>query len=87
MNAQHHPQLARGTALLAEFSHVSGRYNIKLLRDYISVEFSPDLGCLLGFDADVKLSQKGMTGRRSPDVIGHIHSVYVYSDILEHVPV
>jgi len=28
-----------------------------------------------------------MTGRRSPNIIGHIHSVYVYCDILEHVPV
>jgi len=74
--------------LLVEFSHVSGRYNIKkLLRDYISVEFSPDLGRLLGFDADVKLSQEEMTGRRSPNIIGHIHSVYVYCDILERVPV
>jgi len=73
--------------LLVEFSHVSGKYSIKLLRDYISVEFSPDLGRLLGFDADVKLSQEEMTGRRSPNIIGHIHSVYVYCDMLEHVPI
>lgn len=75
--------------LLVKFSYIpqSEKFRMALERRYVAVEFSPDLARLLGFDSDVKYSREEMTGRRLPNLIGQIHSVYVYCDLLEHVPV
>lgn len=75
--------------LLVKFSYIpqSEKFRMVLERRYVAVEFSPDLARLLGFDSDVKYSREEMTGRRLPNLIGQIHSVYVYCDLLEHVPV
>jgi len=52
-----------------------------------SVDFSPDLARRLGFEPYKRYMSEGVTGKRTPNLMPNIRSVYVYCDILEHVPV
>jgi len=52
-----------------------------------SVDFSPDLARLLGYRSDERYMYNAVTGPHSPNLVSNIRSVYVYCDLLEHVPV
>jgi len=52
-----------------------------------SVDFSNDLARLLGFEPYKRHMSDGVTGKRTPNIMPNIRPVYVYYDILEHVPV
>ena len=79
--------------LLVEFSHESDSGKVKMT--YLSsaprriqVEFSVDLARLLGYDHSLRYAQRHpRLSKFSPDLRGRIHSIYVYCDVLEHVPV
>ena len=67
-----------------------GRISMEFFDFYhdISIQFSPDLVRMLGFDEEMKYSQNTMAGRLPSLLCGaDSYSVYVYCDILEHVPV
>ena len=51
----------------------------------VTVEFSPALARLLGFDAGRKYSGNTITAYRSMNFFGNINSLYVYCDLLEAV--
>jgi len=51
----------------------------------VQVEFSPDLARLLGYSHNLRYTPE--VAKFPPDLSGRIHSVYVYCDVLEHVPV
>jgi len=56
-------------------------------RHIFGVEFSPDLARLLGFDGVISYTGEQVTAERHLNLNEDIHSVYVYCDLLEHVPV
>jgi len=54
----------------------------------VQVEFSQDLARLLGYTPEFRYTNRhSRVSKLVPDLRGRIHSVYVYCDILEHVPV
>jgi len=79
--------------LLVEFSYqvASGKVTMTYLESAprrVQVEFSPDLARLLGYDYNVRYaSRHPKLSKFSPNLRGRIHSVFVYCDLLEHVPV
>jgi len=76
--------LDRTDPLLVEFSVHGGRISMEFFDFYnnISIQFSPDLVRMLGFDEDVKYSQNTVAGRL-PSLLGGAdsYSMYVYCDI------
>jgi len=79
--------------LLVEFSYKSDSGKVKMTYlgsapGRVQVEFSPDLARLLGYNHNLRYTQRhSRLSKFSPDMRGRIHSVYVYCDVLEHVPV
>jgi len=68
---------------VVEFSYKDARISMKIAHDVI-VTFSRDLAHMLGLDDGEKYSHN-VTATRAPSLgDGHIYSVYVYCDILEH---
>ena len=60
--------------------------SVELSDDVSSLEFSPDLAGILGFDADVKYSgHKPIWGQRAVDMYGSLGVFYVYCDLAEYV--
>jgi len=54
----------------------------------VSVEFSPDLARLSGLRSDeTYVTGEDVISEREPNLSSNIRSVYVYCDLLEHVPV
>jgi len=54
----------------------------------VSVDFSPDLARLSGLRSDeTYVSGEDVISEREPNLSSNIHFVYVYCDLLEHVPV
>lgn len=51
------------------------------------IEFSPDLALLTGFDSNFVYRGFLLTAEREPHLRDNIFSMYVYCDLLEHVPV
>ena len=51
----------------------------------VTVEFSPALARLLGFDDGRKYSGNMITADRAMSFFGNINSLYVYCDLLEAV--
>ena len=51
----------------------------------VTVEFSPALARLLGFDGGRKYSGNTITADRAMSFFGNINSLYVYCDLLEAV--
>jgi len=69
--------------LVVEFTYNDARISMRIAHGVI-VMFSRDLAHMLGLDASEKYSQI-VTATRAPSLSdGHIYSVYVYCDILEH---
>ncbi len=59
---------------------------VVLSDDVSSLEFSPDLAGILGFDADVKYSGHwSILGQRAVDMYGSLGLLYVYCDLAEYV--
>jgi len=78
--------------LLIEFSYESDSLKVKMTYlasapRRVQVEFSPDLARLLGYSPNFRICSVIRVSKFFPDLRGRIHSVYVYCDILEHVPV
>jgi len=79
--------------LLIEFSYESDSGKIKMTflgsaPRRVQVEFSPDLARLLGYDQGMRyMSRHTKVSKFPPTLRGRIHSVYVYCDLLQHVPV
>ena len=70
-------------ALVAEFSYREARISMRIGHDVV-VQFSRDLAYMLGLDESEKYSGND-TATRAPSMSnGHIYSVYIYCDILEH---
>jgi len=72
------------------FSMLSSKVKLNFYRagdSRASVDFSPDLARLLGFEPYKRYMSEGVAGKRTPNLLPNIQSVYVYCDILEHVPV
>ena len=78
--------LASHEPLLVEFVASGGKMRMNLHTGFV-IELSPDLARLLGFDANVMYDRGVITAKRLPDFVGHVQSVYVYCDLLEHVTV
>jgi len=78
--------LAYHEPLLAQFVYQEGRIRMNLHTRFI-VQFSQDLAHLLGFEPDVKYRRNISVAKQLPNMIGHVHSAYVYCDLLEHVMV
>ena len=80
-------------SLLVEFSYKSDSGKVKMTYlastpSRIQVEFSPDLARLLGYSPNFRYTQRhSKVSKFLPHMKGRIHSVYVYCDVLEHVPV
>jgi len=75
---------------LVGFSMLSSKVKLNFYRagdTRASVDFSPDLARLLGFEPYKRYMCEGVTGKRTPNLMPNIRSVYVYCDILKHVPV
>jgi len=54
----------------------------------VSVDFSPDLVRLSGLRSDeTYVTGEDVISEREPNLLSNIRSVYVYCDLLEHVPV
>jgi len=74
-----------------KFTPKGGRIEMRfteLLDTVLSIRFSESLAEILGADADVAYNRNhAATSRRFSLVNGDIDSVYIYSDILEHVTV
>ena len=51
----------------------------------VTVEFSPAVARLLGFDGGRKYSGNTITADRAMSFFGNINSLYVYCDLLEAV--
>jgi len=64
------------------------KVRMRISRPY-RIQFSPELGCLLGFSHHTSYSNIGayISSVLRPQVRARIHSVYVYCDLAEHVPV
>jgi len=76
-------------APLVEFSYDDHTYKVHLqiaVKDS-SIQFSPDLAYMLGFDESVKYSKNAVSTRVPSRIAGTIRSMYIYCDILEHVAV
>jgi len=59
---------------------------VELHDDVSSLEFSPDLAGILGFDADVKYSgHEPIWSKRAVDMYGNLGLFYVYCDLAEYV--
>jgi len=59
---------------------------VELSDDVLSLEFSPDLAGILGFDANMKYSgHEPIWGQRVVDMYGSLGLVYVYCDLAEYV--
>ena len=59
---------------------------VELSDDVSSLEFSPDLAGILGFDADVKYSgHEPIWSKRAVDMYGNLGLFYVYCDLAEYV--
>ena len=54
----------------------------------VTVDFSPDLARLSGLRSDMTyVTGEDVISEREPNLSSNIRSVYVYCDLLEHVPV
>jgi len=54
----------------------------------VTVDFSPDLARLSGLLSDeTYVTGKDVISEREPNLSSNIRSVYIYCDLLEHVPV
>jgi len=54
----------------------------------VTVDFSPDLGRLSGLRSDeMYVTGEDVISKRESNLSSNIRSVYVYCDLLEHVPV
>jgi len=54
----------------------------------VQVKFSLDMARLLGYSHSMRYTQRYPRLSKYPaDLRGRVHSVYVYCDVLEHVPV
>jgi len=79
--------------LLVEFSYESDSGKVKMTYlasapRRVQVEFSLDLARLLGYSHNMRYGQRyPRLSKYPPDLRGRVHSVYVYCDVLEHVPV
>jgi len=79
--------------LLVEFSYESSSGKVRMTYlgsapRRVQVEFSPDLARLLGYDHSLRYMQRHTKlSKFAPNLRGRIHSVYVYCDVLEDVPV
>ena len=79
--------------LLVEFSYESdsGKVGMTYLTSAprrVQVEFSLDLARLLGYSHNMRYTPRyPRLSKNPPDLRGRVHSVYVYCDVLEHVPV
>ena len=78
--------LADHEPFLAQFVYEEGKIRMNLHTRF-GVLFSPDLAHLLGFEPDVKYRRNIVVAKQLPNMIGHVHSAYVYCDLLEHVTV
>ena len=59
-----------------------------LVSRHVQVEFSQDLTRLLGYSPELRYTNRhSRVTKLAPDLRGRNHSVYVYCDILEPVPV
>ena len=59
---------------------------VELSDDVSSLEFSPDLAGILGFDAGVKYSgHEPIWGQRAVDMYGSLGFFYVYCDLAEYI--
>ena len=59
---------------------------VELSDDVSSLEFSPDLAGILGFDASVKYSgHEPIWGQRAVDMYGSLGLFYVYCDLVEYM--
>jgi len=79
--------------LIIQFSYESdsGKVRMTYLESAprrVQVEFSPDLARLLGYDPSLRYTMRHPKLSKFPPTLkGCIHSVYVYCDLLQHVPV
>ena len=79
--------------LLVEFSYESDDGKVKMTYltgapRRVQVEFSLDLARLLGYSHNMRYTPRyPRLSKNPPDLRGRVHSVYVYCDVLEHVPV
>jgi len=76
--------------LLVEFSQTGGKISMKLHQHpsfHYAVQFSRDLARMLGLDEDVTYVHDMTATRMASLIAADVHSMYVYCDILEHVPV
>jgi len=54
----------------------------------MTIDFSPDLARLSGLCSDeTYVTGEDVISEREPNLTSNIHSVYIYCDLLEHVPV
>jgi len=54
----------------------------------VTVDSSPDLARLLGVCSnETYITGEDVISEREPNLTSNIHSVYIYCDLLEHVPV
>ena len=92
----HHAQQAQvplqsHEELLVKFSYEvnSGKVKMSYLeRLHPHIEFSPDLARLLGFDSNMRYTTRHpKTSKFTRNLQANIHSVYVYCDLVEHIPV
>jgi len=88
LNAEHRRQvpLQSHEPMLVHFVLEEGKIKMNLHSNFV-VQLSPDLANMLGFDADAKYGRTVVHAKRLPNLVGHLHSVYVYCDLLEHVTV
>jgi len=79
--------------LLVEFSYESDSGKVKITYlvsapRRVQVEFSLDLARLLGYSHNMRCGQPyPRLSKYPPDLRGRVHSVYIYCDVLEQVPV
>jgi len=79
---EQHKVVGLATPIL-EFSYTDARISMTIGHGFV-VKFSLDLAHMLGLDGNEKYSEN-VTATRAPSLgHGHIYSVYVYCDILEH---
>jgi len=76
-------------APMVEFSYDdnAAKIHLQIALENTSIQFSPDLAYMLGFDENVKYSKNAVSTRVPSRIAGTIRSVYIYCDILEHVAV
>jgi len=90
MNAKQQMSIGK-VDLFVEFFVSNGK--IEMTFEYqsqvkVTVDFSPDLARLSGLRSDeTYVTGKDVISEREPNLSSNIRSVYVYCDLLEHVPV